>query len=100
LCGSDIHVDLGMTNDQFFYFFDIKNKKITVVQNRSIVYKYNFSKVKIKNNVLIFTIKEDDKTINIYVGLDNHVFKITEYNESLNMTDVSVCVDAYFYPKK
>ena len=100
LCGSDIHVDLGMTNDQFFYFFDIENKKITVVQNRSIVYKYDFSKVRIKNNVLIFRIKEDGKTINIYVGLDNHVFKITEYNESLNMTDVSVCVDAYFYPKK
>jgi hypothetical protein len=90
----------GETNDQYYYFFDIKNKKITVVQNRNMVYTLNFSKVSIKNNVLVFKIKEGDKAISIFVDLNNHIFKYTEYFESINMSDVSVCGDVYFYPKK
>ena len=100
LCGLDMYMNSGETNDQFFYFFDIKNKKITVVQNRNMVYTYNFSKVSVKNNVLVFKIKEDDKSVSIFVDLNNHIFKYTEYFEAINMSDVSVCGDIYFYPKK
>jgi hypothetical protein len=100
LCGLDMHLNLGETNYHFYYFFDIKNKKITVVQNRNHTYKYNFSKVNIKNNVLVFKIKEDDKSINIYVDLNNNIFKFSEYNKTLKMSDVSVCGDVAFYPKK
>lgn len=100
LCGLDMYMNSGETNDQYYYFFDIKNKKITVVQNRNMVYTLNFSKVSIKNNVLVFKIKEGDKAISIFVDLNNHIFKYTEYFESINMSDVSVCGDVYFYPKK
>ena len=75
LCGLDMYMNSGETNDQFFYFFDIENKKITLVQNRNMVYTYNFSKVSIKNNVLVFKIKEDDKSVSIFVDLNNHIFK-------------------------
>jgi hypothetical protein len=100
LCGLDMYMNSGETNDQYYYFFDIKNKKITVVQNRNMVYTLNFSKVSVKNNVLVFKIKEDDKSVSIFVDLNNHIFKYTEYFESINMSDVSVCGDVYFYPKK
>ena len=100
LASLDMYMDLGTTNDQFFYFFDIENKKITVVQNRNMVYTFNFSKVSIKNNVLIFKIKKDDKSVSIFVDLNDHIFKISEYYEAVNMSDVSVSVDVYFYPKK
>jgi hypothetical protein len=100
LCGLDMYINSGTTNDQYYYFFNIKNKKITVVQNRNMVYAFNFAKVSVKNNILIFKIKEDDKSISIYVDLNNHIFKYTEYFEAINMSDVSVCGDVYFYPKK
>ena len=100
LCGLHMYMNSGTTNYQFFYFFDIENKKITLVQNWNMVYTYNFSKVSIKNNVLVFKIKEDDKSVSIFVDLNNHIFKYTEYFEAINMSDVSVCGDVYFYPKK
>ena len=90
LCGLDMYMNSGTTNYQFFFFFDIENKKITLVQNWNMVYTYNFSKVSIKNNVLVFKIKEYDKSVSIFVDLNNHIFKYTEYFEAINMSDVSV----------
>jgi hypothetical protein len=58
LCGLDMYMNSGETNDQFFYFFDIENKKITVVQNRNMVYAFNFAKVSVKNNILILKLKK------------------------------------------
>ena len=74
---SDIDIELGTTNDQYFYFFDIKHKKVTIIQNRNLVYSYEYSKMKIKDDVLIFIVNECNKNIEIYVDLTNNIFNFS-----------------------
>jgi hypothetical protein len=93
-------IELGTSTVNYFYFFDIKKKKVTVLENRNMVYKYNKLKVKDKEGILVFKRKYRKNIIEIRVDLINNVFQISEYNKKLKINNVSVSLDIAFYPKK